>query len=252
MAIPAQSPFFRAAQLQIGVYYRDAGLLEQARAALSPLVAANPGDGDAATALASLLAREDRCAQAVEVLSHALATTAGNRPESDWRLLYQRGACLDQLGRFDEAEPDLREALALSPDQPAVLNQLGYTLVDRDIDPEEGLDLIQRAVTLNPNSGAIIDSLGWAYFKLGRYDEAVTELELAVALMPANPTINDHLGDAYWMTGRRLEARFQWAHARDLDPTPAELAAILAKLASGLPEAASTAEASVAAAQGTI
>jgi tetratricopeptide (TPR) repeat protein len=100
---------------------------------------------------------------------------------------------------------------------------------------EDGLDLIRRAVELRPNDGYIVDSLGWAYYRLGRFEEAVTELERAVSLKPDDPVLNDHLGDAYWRVGRKLEATFQWAHARDLDPDAAVLASVQRKLAEGLP-----------------
>jgi tetratricopeptide (TPR) repeat protein len=98
----------------------------------------------------------------------------------------------------------------------------------------------------------IIDSLGWAYYRLGRWDDAVRELEKAIELKPGDPTINDHLGDAYWRSGRRLEGKFQWQHAKDLNPEPEDLAKIEAKLKDGLPELekpAATAETQPAPAQ---
>src|SRR5690606_28191702 len=118
------------------------------------------------------------------------------------------------------------------------LNYLGYSWVDRGIHLDQGLEMIKKAVDLRPKDGYIVDSLGWAFYRLGRFEEAVKELERAIELRPEDPTINDHLGDAYWRVGRQLEARFQWSHARDLKPEPEDLAKILAKLKDGLEEEA--------------
>ena len=114
----------------------------------------------------------------------------------------------------------MKKALELYPDQPHVLNYLGYSWIDQGINLDDGMRMIRRAVEQRPDDGYIVDSLGWAYFRIGNYDEAVKNLERAVELKPDDPTINDHLGDAYWKVGRKLEARFQWSHARDLKPEP--------------------------------
>ena len=132
-------------------------------------------------------------------------------------------------------EPNFRKALELYPDQPQVMNYLGYSWVDMNMNLEEGLELIRKAVDLRPSDGYIVDSLGWAYYRLNRFEEAVVELERAVSLRPEDPTLNDHLGDAYWRVGRKLEATFQWKHARDLKPDPEMLLKIEAKLKDGLP-----------------
>lgn len=155
---------------------------------------------------------------------------------NEWRSYFARGAAREQLGRWPEAEADLRRALELSPDQPDVLNYLGYSWVDRGERLQEGLAMIRRAAEIRPMSGAIIDSLGWAYFRLGDYAQAVDWLEAAVRLEPADPTLNDHLGDAYWRMGRRIEARFQWQRAMTLDPDDPE--AIRLKIEDGLPDEA--------------
>ena len=127
------------------------------------------------------------------------------------------------------------------PDQPLVLNYLGYSWVDQGVHLDEGMDMIRRAVEQRPDDGYIVDSLGWAYFRTGNYDEAVKNLERAVELKPDDPTINDHLGDAYWRVGRTLEAHFQWSHAKDLKPEPEDLPKIEAKLKDGLPPDTSSA-----------
>lgn len=155
---------------------------------------------------------------------------------NEWRSYFSRGAARERLGRWPEAEADMRRALELSPDQPDVLNYLGYSWVDRGEHLQEGLAMIRRAAEISPLSGAIIDSLGWAYFRLGDYAQAVDWLEAAVRLEPADATLNDHLGDAYWRVGRRIEARFQWQRAMTLEPDDPEV--IRLKIENGLPHEA--------------
>jgi Flp pilus assembly protein TadD len=100
---------------------------------------------------------------------------------------------------------------------------------------KEGLEMIQKAVDLRPSDGYIVDSLGWAYYKLGRYQDALVQLQRAVSLKPEDPVLNDHLGDALWRVGRKLEASYQWRHASDMHPDPQTLASVQKKLAEGLP-----------------
>jgi len=150
---------------------------------------------------------------------------------------YFSGICNERSKQWPKAEADFKTALALFPDQPLVLNYLGYSWVDQGVNIDEGTRMIRRAVEQRADDGYIVDSLGWAYYRVGNYDEAVKHLEQAVELKPEDPTINDHLGDAYWKVGRVLEARFQWAHARDLKPEDAQdLAKIEEKLKVGLSE----------------
>ncbi len=135
-----------------------------------------------------------------------------------------------------KAEADFKKALELNPDQPLVLNYLGYSWVDQGLNLDEAFKMLRRAVELRPNDGYIVDSLGWAHFKLGQYTEATETLEKAINLKPADPVLNDHLGDAYWRVNRRIEAHFQWNHARDMGPEPEDLPAILKKIELGLPD----------------
>jgi Flp pilus assembly protein TadD len=151
-----------------------------------------------------------------------------------WTLFYFRGISHERAKQWPAAEKDFRKALDLNPDQPQVLNYLGYSWIDRGLNLDEGLLMIRKAVELRPKDGYIVDSLGWAFYKLGRYEEAAKELERAIELRPEDPVINDHLGDAYWRVGRQLEARFQWIHARDLKPEPEDLVKIEAKLKDGM------------------
>jgi tetratricopeptide (TPR) repeat protein len=201
--------------------------------ALRAVVARFPQAGDAQLALADLLRQQERFEEAAGVYSAALAIEdAAGR--ADWTLYYQRGIAYERAGRWPEAEADFKKALALEPEQPLVLNYLGYSWVEMRMHLDEAKAMIERAVELRPEDGYITDSLGWVLYRLGDYDGAVEWLEKAVALAPVDPVINDHLGDALWMVGRRLEAEFQWRRARSLDPEPEDLARIRRKLAVGL------------------
>lgn len=223
--IPANSAYAGSARTMEAWILLEAGGEEEALA----LAQANAAGGEvrAQRTLAEMYRTLNRHADA-----EPLYTTLIAEQPNDWRLYFSRGVSRERLGRWPEAEADFQQALRLSPDQPDVLNYLGYTWVDRGERLEEGLAMIQRAVELRPASGAIIDSLGWAYYKLGDYAQAVEYLERAVELEPADATLNDHLGDVYWRLGRRIEARFQWQRA--LSFTPDDAAAIQAKIDNGL------------------
>lgn len=197
--------------------------------ALAREAAANAGPR-APLALAELLNAHERYDEAV-------ATLRGAPMETDGRWWFALGTALERAGRWNEAEPALTKALELRPDDPEVQNYVGYSWIDRGVRLQEGMALIEKAVAAAPRSGAIQDSLGWAYYRLGDYEKAVEILELAVGLEPGNAEINDHLGDAYWKVGRRIEAEFQWRRALSLDPTPKQKTAIEAKLKGGLPPA---------------
>lgn len=155
---------------------------------------------------------------------------------SNWFLFYTLGICNERLGNWPRAEMNFRIALDLSPNQPLILNYLGYSLVEKNKNLEEARGMIEKAVAARPNSGFIIDSLGWSLFTLGKYEEAVKPMERAVELMPDDPIINDHLGDVYWKVGRKREARFQWRRAISFEPTQKELIRIRKKLEIGLDE----------------
>lgn len=151
-----------------------------------------------------------------------------------WWVTYSRGITYERMGQWPEAEADFRRALELSPGQPSVLNYLGYSMVEMGINLDEALAMIEEAAAERPDNGAIIDSLGWVLFKLGRYQEAVTHMERAVELEPVDPIVTDHLGDVYWMVGREEEARFQWHRALSFDPEEDEAVRIRRKLEVGL------------------
>jgi tetratricopeptide (TPR) repeat protein len=235
-SVPANSPLKANAEIQLGLALERSDRFEEARAALEGVVAKNPKDLQAISALGEVLRANEKYAEAAEVYTKAIdllqAPTAAN-----WDLFFSRGTCFERTKQWAKSEADLKKALELRPDTPAVMNYLGYSWVDQGVNLDEGLDLIRKAVTLRPDDGYYIDSLGWAYYRLKRYDDAVRELERAVELKPDEAVINDHLGDAYWQVGRRLEARFKWNHARDMKPDADELAKIERKIAVGLDEA---------------
>ena len=158
----------------------------------------------------------------------------GKPNSSHWFLFYSLGICNERLGNWPRTEMNFRKALDLSPNQPLILNYLGYSLVEKNKNLQEARDMIEKAVAARPNSGFIIDSLGWSLFTLGNFEDAIHPMERAVELMPDDPIVNDHLGDVYWKVGRKREARFQWKRAISFDPEEKELIRIRKKLDIGL------------------
>ncbi|WP_188911436.1 tetratricopeptide repeat protein [Aureimonas endophytica] len=242
--VPESSALRRTADLQIGLDLWSAGRKDEAKAHLEKAVATYPDDLQAYLAYADILSSSKDYKAMADTLDKAVTLAARSNRET-WNIYYQRGIAFERIKEWPKAEADFRKALKLSPNQPQVLNYLGYSWVDMNLNLDEGLKFIKTAVDLRPNDGYIVDSLGWAYYRLARFDDAVEQLERAVLLNPADPTINDHLGDAYWQVGRTREARFQWQRALvgDPKPEPADIARIEAKLKDGLPAAGRKAEA---------
>ncbi len=191
------------------------------------------GGVEARLVLADLLRVNERYDQSADVLTEVIKSDPA--ASVDWRLLYARGMANDRAGRWLDGEADLKRALALVPDDPEVLNYLGYSWIDRGEHLPEALAMIQKALSQNPRSGAVLDSLGWAYFHMGDMTKALTTLEQAVELEAGDPDINNHLGDAYWQVGRKDEARFQWQRVLTLEPEARLKDEIARKLAGGLP-----------------
>jgi len=231
--VPVTSPLKRNADIQLGLNLEAIERSDDAKKTLDKLVEQKPDDLEATTALGNVLRSRKQFKEAAEIYSKAIATI-GEPTRQHWTLYYFRGICYERAKDWPSAEKDLQKALELFPDQPQVLNYLGYSWVDQGLYLDKAVQMIRRAVELRPNDGYIVDSLGWAYFRLGRYEEASTELERAIELKPEDPVINDHLGDTYWKVGRELEARFQWRHARDNKPEPEDLVKIEEKLKDGL------------------
>jgi tetratricopeptide (TPR) repeat protein len=238
--VPLNSPLQRNAQIQLAMNLDALDHADEAKAHLEKLIADNPGDLEAIMALGNLLRGRKKFAECADVYSKGIDTITKNE-KSNWVIYYFRGICYERAKQWPKAEADLKKSLELYPEQPHVLNYLGYSWIDQGVHLDDGMSMIKRAVEQRADDGYIVDSLGWAYYRLGNMDEAVKQLERAVELKPEDPTINDHLGDAYWRVGRVLEARFQWSHARDLKPEPEDLAKIEDKLKTGLPDDTSSA-----------
>ena len=238
--VPLNSSLQRNAQIQLAMYLDTLERTDEAKALLEKLITAHPGDLEAIMALGNVLRGRKQFAECADVYSKGIDTITKDE-KSNWVIYYFRGICYERAKLWPKSEADLKKALELFPDQPHVLNYLGYSWIDQGVNLDDGMGMIKRAVEQRADDGYIVDSLGWAFYRLGHYDEAVKQLERAVELKPEDPTINDHLGDGYWRVGRVLEARFQWSHARDLKPEPEDLAKIETKLKSGLPDDTSSA-----------
>ncbi|KQP51760.1 hypothetical protein ASG40_05820 [Methylobacterium sp. Leaf399] len=239
--IPATSPLRLNADIQVGLNLEQMGKGDEALAHLDAVMKAHPTDIDAVTALGNVQRSRKKYAEAAATYSRAIELIGDRPAASYWTTFYFRGTAYERAKEWSKAEADLKKALELVPaSQPGaraqVLNYLAYSWVDQNLNIDEAFTMLKQAVDASPRDGMIIDSLGWAYFRLGRWDDAVRELEKAIELKPGDPTINDHLGDAYWRAGRRLEGKFQWQHAKDLNPEPEDLEKINAKLKDGLPE----------------
>lgn len=227
------SPDFPLAEIGRAEAVYAAGRKTDSLQILRDLAAARPRDIDVQIALGHGLRRDKFHDEAITVYTAALALIPQIGPQH-WALLYSRAISLEATGDFTRAEADFRAALQLNPDQPSVLNYLGYSLVDRGLKLEEALAMIQRAVAASPNSGYIVDSLAWAYFRLGRFAEALAPMERAAQLEPIDPIVTDHLGDVYWANGRKREAVFQWRRALSFEPTEKDAVRIRMKLELGL------------------
>lgn len=123
---------------------------------------------------------------------------------------FMRGAMYERMKKFAEAEAEFRKVLKMNPRNASALNYLGYMFADRDTNLEEALELVRRAVELEPHNGAFLDSLGWVYYRLGKLEDAERYLRLALERVPRDPTVNDHLGDVYYRQGKLKEAITQW------------------------------------------
>ena len=229
------SPYFRMAQIQASLNLQRLERNDEAVAGLKRLLAAQPDDSEAWVALGDTYRASNKFAESVEAYDRA--EKAIPRPaKRDWPMFYARAMAKEKLKRLDESEADIQTALKLSPDQPELLNYLGYSWVDRGRNISQALTMLEKARALRPYDGYIVDSVGWAYYQLGRYEDAAKTLGAAVLLVPGDPTINDHLGDALWRAGRRIDARFQWNHALTFADNDTDKAAIERKLKNGLGE----------------
>lgn len=216
--VPSTDPEYHAAELGRAEALRRSAKPDAAVEVLNSLAKAYPDDPTVHMELGDLLRQQEDYAKALPAYDRALELT-DEGTSRNWILHYARGISHERLKNWEMAEADFRAALALNPDQPQVLNYLGYSMVEKQIKLDEALSMIERAVAAEPDSGYIVDSLGWVLYRLGRYEEAVSHMETAVALMPVDAVVNDHLGDVYWAVGRAREAEFQWRRALSfIDP----------------------------------
>ena len=233
-SVPRNDPAYPLAELGRAEALRKGGNYDGAIEVLRTLTRDFPDMTAVYVSLGDTLRQSGDNAAANEAYTAALSRYAPTNPDR-WIVHYTRAVTFHQLDRWTEAEKDFRAALVINPDQPQVLNYLGYSLVERGEKLEEALMMIERAVAAQPQNGAIVDSLGWVLFQMGVYDEAVVHLENAAALEAVDPVINDHLGDAYWAVGRAAEAQFQWQRALSLlDDGDTEANRIRRKLEFGL------------------
>lgn len=231
--IKPSSPLYFSTRLRVANVLRDMNRLDDAAKELERLAATWPDRPDPLATEGDFLRASERFADAAKAYDRAVARIKTIKP-SDWSLFYARGVALERSDQWPRAEQDFLEALKLSPNQPSVLNYLGYSWVDRGGNLDKAKELIERAVQLRPDDGYIVDSLGWVLYREGDYKHAVAHLERAVELRPEDPVINDHLGDAYWRVGRLNEARFQWQRVLSLKPEPDLSSQIGLKLEHGL------------------
>jgi tetratricopeptide (TPR) repeat protein len=239
--MPANSALKRNAQIQLATNLDAADRSDEAIKILKAVTAGDPKDIEATMALGNIERGRKKFADCAQTYTQGLAAIPDANEKNNWVYYYYRGICEERSKQWNKAEADMRKALELQPEQPHVLNYLGYSWIDQGVNLDEGMKMIRRAVDQRPDDGYIVDSLGWAYYRIGNYEDAVKNLERAIDLKPEDPTINDHLGDAYWRIGRTAEANFQWAHARDLKPEPEELPKIEAKIQNGLADDTSSA-----------
>ncbi|MFU8898463.1 MAG: tetratricopeptide repeat protein, partial [Roseinatronobacter sp.] len=217
--MPADNPQYLGAELGRANALYQSGQVDEAVERLVSLSAARADSILVHSSLGDMLRREERFAEAAEAYTRAI-DLIDEVEARHWVLLYTRAIAYERTGEWDLAEPEFRRVLEFVPDEPQVLNYLGYSLIEKRRNLDEALDMIERAVAGDPESGYITDSLGWAYYRLGRYEEAVPVMERAVELLPRDPILNDHLGDVYWAVGRQREARFQWRRALSFAPHP--------------------------------
>ena len=235
--IPGTSPLHRNAAIQMATDLDALDRGEEAEKHLTALVKEFPEDQEAIMALGNVQRGHKKFADCADTYSKSVKLL-GTPEKANWVVFYFRGICFERSHKWPEAEADLKKALVLYPDQPQVLNYLGYSWIDQGAHLDDGMTMIKKAVSQRPDDGYIVDSLGWAYFRLGDYDESVKQLERAIELKPEDPTINDHLGDAYWQTGRLVEARYQWHRALQFGPQENDVKPIEAKLERGLAQPA--------------
>lgn len=232
--VSPKDPDYYAAELGRASSLVSAGKLDAAIAALKALAEAHPELAVVWTELGDTQRRGEHFADAVKSYDRAIAILEKSDGDAPWQLYYARGISFERTKQYDKSEADFRHALKIQPNQPQVLNYLGYSFLELGKNLDEAMDMIKRAVAARPDDGYIVDSLGWALYRQGQFAAAVAPMEKAVGLEPVDPIVNDHLGDVYWKVGRQREAEFQWRRALSFNPTPEDATRIRKKLDVGL------------------
>ncbi|WP_051608931.1 tetratricopeptide repeat protein [Fodinicurvata fenggangensis] len=234
-AMPEDSPFAWSTRLRIAEELYNLDRMDEALAELETLAEMRPERFEPHYRMGNFYRMEERFEDSAEAYNRTIERLGEPQPRH-WSLYYFRGIAFERTDRWDQAEADFLKALELQPEQPYVMNYLAYSWVEQKRNYDRAEEMLLQAVEMQPEDGHIVDSLGWVYYRLGRFEEAVEQLEKAVELRPQDPIINDHLGDAYWQTGRKREARIQWSRALSLEPEEDEISEIEYKLEEGLPE----------------
>jgi tetratricopeptide (TPR) repeat protein len=237
--VDRDSPLYLNVQIQKAFALNSLDRVDDAKTLLDNLITEYPKDIQPYDALGNILRAHERYGEARDSYSRAIALL-GKPTRENWTLFYSRGVSNERLKDWPAAESDFKQALQLSPDESLVLNYLGYSWVDQGRNLKTAMDYIRKAVKLKPDDGYYVDSLGWAYYRLGNLQAAVENLERAVELKPDDPVINDHLGDVYWRIGRTLEAKYQWEQSLTLKPDDDQAAQLKQKIESGLPASTET------------
>lgn len=235
--VPKDSQYYATARLRMAVNLSRMKHVQDGIALLDEMAKENPEAVEPLMARGDLLRNQKQYAQAIETYSQALERITSPQP-NHWAIYFARAVCYEQLGSWQLAEADLKKALSLSPEQADVLNYLGFSWLSQHRNVSDARSMIAKALSARPNDPQIIDSMGWAYYVTGEYDQAADFLERAVEMLPGDPTVNDHLGDAYWRLGRKTEARFQWNRALSFSPEQDAAQEISRKLKDGLPPGA--------------
>lgn len=230
------SPYYWDARLSVADNYVDLGKKKQALELLEGMADERPDSTDPLIKIGYILRADERYLDEVDIYNRAISRVDGEPKGRHWILFYNRGIAFERSKQWEKAEPDFLKALELKPDDPFVLNYLGYSWVEKGVNIPQAKEMIRKALEQRQTDGYIVDSLGWVLYRTGSFEEAVGYLERAVQLRPQDPIINDHLGDAYWRVGRRNEARFQWDRALNLEPEEDVIPKIREKLKNGMGE----------------
>jgi tetratricopeptide (TPR) repeat protein len=234
-SIPENAPYFLIAMEQKALLLHDEGQIDETISLLKKLFRAQPNNINLLLSIADIHRRAKDYPNAILTYNQIIDTIKHNPKKEYWVYYFYRGMTFEQFGRWPAAEQDMIFALNLNPNRAEVLNYLGYSWIDRNINLKRGKNMLEQALTLSPNDYAILDSVGWAHFQLKEYKKAVEHLEKAIQLGPLDPIVNDHLGDSYWKIGRKKEAFYQWRRALQLSPDKDHTSELLNKSINGLP-----------------